>query len=296
MIMKKRIVSMWLLAVLALAVCAPIPASGEGDLNVPLEQSEQQKAQEELSRELSTLQPLAQPLTLSVRPSRASGWVNFRVGPGSDASRITTYSMGKQLVAIGETSLWYQARDPESGKVGFISKSYVSVMPSQSFTFARGKENLGTLNVDGRFTLQCRLPEGYSLQVINTMNAKIIASITPTDAARPVLYLSIAYDERYADVERMNDLGPEELAALEQSYTDMNEVDISYRETAYGTKLLVARETGSDTDFVDILTVYQGYSIEFIMTPGREAEQKLTEAQISMCVDFLSDLDFIPVE
>ena len=67
--------------------------------------------------------------------------------------------------------------------------------------------------------------------------------------------------------------------------------------TAYGTKLLVARETGSDTDFVDILTVYKGYSIEFVMTPNPEASvQELTDAQIQMCVDFLSELDFVEVK
>jgi hypothetical protein len=76
----------------------------------------------------------------------------------------------------------------------------------------------------------------------------------------------------------------------------MNEVEIEYRQTAYGTKLMVAREIGDDTDFVDILTVYKGYLIEFNMTPGPlAADQKLTENQIAQCVQFLSDLDFTPV-
>ena len=76
----------------------------------------------------------------------------------------------------------------------------------------------------------------------------------------------------------------------------MNDVDISYRETAYGTKLLVAREKGDDTDFVDIYTIYKGYSIEFVVTPGSEAKDgKLTDEQIKQCIDFLTELDFIPV-
>ena len=69
---------------------------------------------------------------------------------------------------------------------------------------------------------------------------------------------------------------------------------IRYGETAYGTKLLIAREVGNDTDFVDILSVYEGYSIEFVMTPNPEASiQELSEVQIQMCVDFLSELDFV---
>jgi hypothetical protein len=95
----------------------------------------------------------------------------------------------------------------------------------------------------------------------------------------------------------MNDLTDEDLAALEATFTDMNEVDISYRTTAYGTKLLVARETGADTDFVDIMSVYKGYFIEFVMSPSAQAANPvLTDAQIAMCVDFLSELDFVPVE
>ena len=261
------------------------------------QKSEQQKALDDLNRELKTLQPLSQTLTLSVRPTRASGWVNFRVGPGTGASRIATYGEGKQLIAVGETNKWYQAQDPESGRTGFISKNYVTVLPSTTFVFAPAaneKESLGKLNVNGEFSLECRLPEGYTLQVVNMLGSKIIASINPTEAGKPVLYLSIAYNDLYAEVARMNDLDADALAVLEQSFTEMNVVDISYRETAHGTKLLVAREVGSDTDFVDILTVYKGYSIEFVMTPNPSAaSQTLTEDQIQMCVDFLSDLDFV---
>ena len=68
-------------------------------------------------------------------------------------------------------------------------------------------------------------------------------------------------------------------------------------QTAYGTKLLVAREVGDDTDFVDTLFGYKGYSIEFVMSPNPNAKnQMLTDDQVQMCVDFLSELDFIPVK
>jgi hypothetical protein len=46
---------------------------------------------------------------------------------------------------------------------------------------------------------------------------------------------------------------------------------------------------------VDILSVYKGYSIEFLMTPNPSAKnQTLTDAQTQMCIDFLSELDFVP--
>ena len=125
----------------------------------------------------------------------------------------------------------------------------------------------------------------------------IIASVLSEDMTRPQLYLSIAYDETYGDVDRMNDLSEDDLKILEASFNDMNDVEISYRETGYGTKLLVARETGSDTDFVDILAIYKGYFVEFNMTPNpKAADQTLSDEQIRMCIDFLTDVDFVPVQ
>ena len=77
----------------------------------------------------------------------------------------------------------------------------------------------------------------------------------------------------------------------------MNDVEIEYRETGYGTKLLVAREVGSDTDFADFISVYKGYFIEFNMTPNpKAADQRLTDDQVKTCIDFLTNLDFLPVE
>ena len=160
-----------------------------------------------------------------------------------------------------------------------------------------GIEKLGTLNVNGEFNLTCRMMEGYSLQVVNLRGNQIVASILSDDMTKPQLYLSIAYDDSYSNVERMNDLSADELALLEDSFKDMDEVEISYRETGHGTKLLIAREIGGDTDFVDILSIYQGYFIEFNMTPNpKTVNQTLTEEQIQMCIDFLTDLDFVPAK
>lgn len=259
------------------------------------EEAERKANLEELNRQLKSARSLETPLMLSVRASRASGWVNFRVGPGVAADRIASLPDGRELKAIGETDKWYQAIDLESGKTGYISKNYVTVLGAvKEEPTAPAKEQMGKLNVNGEFALQCRLPEGYSMQLINTLGTKINAFITSENTEKPILQLSIAFDELFADVDRMNDLPEEALKGLEASFAEMNDVEISYKETAYGTKLLIAREVGEDTDFVDILSVYKGYSIEFVMTPNPETKsQKLTDAQIQMCIDFLSELDFV---
>ncbi len=259
-----------------------------------------QRAQQETQAQLNG-EKTVKPFLVAVRATRASGWINFRVLPGVTEERVASLPDGRELQVIGETEKWYHAVDMETGLTGYISKSLTTVLTTPapaataSPTPAPFKEQLGKLTVNGEFSLQCKLPEGYQMQVINTLGTRIIASITSENQEKPVLYLSIAYDEMYSAVERLNDLGQEDLQVLEGSFTQMNEVDITYTETAYGTKLMVAREIGADTDYVDILTVYKGYSIEFVMTPNpKAASQALTDDQVKMCVDFLSELDFVP--
>ena len=270
------------------------PGANPKDKQKAAEDAQRKKDLAELNRQLASARSLKTPVMLAVRPARVSGWVNFRVGPGVAASRISSLPDGYELKAIGETDKWYQAVDLKTGKTGYISKNYVSVLETAVAAVVAAKEQMGTLNVNGQFALQCKLPDGYQMQVINQMGEKLVAFISSTNNSKPILQLSIAYSELYSDVERMNNLTKKQLKDLEATFTEMNDVNISYANTAYGTKLLVAREVGEDTDFVDILTVYKGYSIEFVMTPNPRAKnQTLNDKQIQMCIDFLSELDFV---
>lgn len=266
----------------------------------PSKAEEEKAEKQKLDKEIKSEKDVATPFYIAVRPSRSSGWVNFRTGPSSTTARIRSLTDGTELIVEGETTNWYRARDPETGKVGYIFKKYTAKLAKQYVTekeTAGGVQKLGSLNVNGEFDLTCKIPDGYSLQVVNVRGDKIIASVTSEDMTKPQMYLSIAYDDLYGDVDRMNDMSAEDLALLEATFQEMNDVEISYRETGYGTKLLVARETGSDTDFVDILAIYKGYFIEFNMTPNpKAAVQTLTEQQIRMCIDFLTDVDFNPVK
>ena len=267
----------------------------------PAEKEEQERKteQDKLNKELKSEKEIAEPYYITVRATRTSGWVNFRVGPSKITSRITSFPDAKELIAISETSNWYRARDPETQKIGYIHKNYATKTNRKVITASEAgneTESLGSLNVNGEFNLTCKVPAGYRLQVVNRKGASIIASVLPDDITKPQLYLSIAYDETYGDIERMNDMSDEDLAILESSFTEMNNVEISYRQTGYGTKLLVARENGGDTDFVDILAIYKGYFVEFNMTPNKKAaDQTLTDEQIRMCIDFLTNVEFTPV-
>ena len=52
--------------------------------------------------------------------------------------------------------------------------------------------------------------------MVDIKGESIIASVTSDDITKPQMYLSIAYDELYGDVERMNDLSDDDLAVLEE--------------------------------------------------------------------------------
>ena len=68
------------------------------------------------------------------------------------------------------------------------------------------KASLGVVNVNGAFELKCALPEGYSLEVLFSETHFCLASVNPEDETKPTLMISVAYNELYSDVERINDL------------------------------------------------------------------------------------------
>ena len=80
-----------------------------------------------MNAEFSSAKQVAVPYTVVARPSRASGWVNLRWAPTTEAERIATCKQGKELIVLAELKNWYQVQDPETGMIGFISRQYVTV-------------------------------------------------------------------------------------------------------------------------------------------------------------------------
>ena len=157
------------------------------------------------------------------------------------------------------------------------------------------KLNFGTIRVNGEFTLKGVLPEGYKVVPFELSDDAVLSRIIPEDPTKPEMVLSIAYDETYSDVERLNDLDDEALAILEKTFTDTDPyANITYEETAYGTRLLISRTQTETYDNLDIFTIYKGYFVEFMVSPGKAAaDQKLSDNAVDSCIYFLSELDFV---
>lgn len=152
------------------------------------------------------------------------------------------------------------------------------------------KEELGTVNVNGVFKIQGRIPEGYRLSFLNQNPMYIRCKLISESKEKPGVELTIAYAEDWADTERLNDVSEADLLEIEESFREEDEVNIEYRTTAYGTKVMVVTEALEETDFVAVYTIYKGYELEFVMTPG---SNPLTEENTQMLVDFISEMDFV---
>ena len=262
-------------------------------------QAEEAKAaQKKLDNELKSEKEIS-PCYIAVRPSRSTGKVNYRVGPSTLTSVITSFPSGKELIAIGETTNWWRAKDPDTDKIGYIFKDLTTVLNKQVIVSEQidGTQKLGKLNVNGEFELTCKLPADYKLQVVEMRGESIIASVLSDDMTKPDMYLTIAYDDLYGEVDRMNDLSAEDLEVLKASFDEVDEVEFSILKTGLGTDLLVARETIGQKESITFLSIYKGYFVEFCMTPNpNAASQTLTDVQIQTAIQFLTDVMFEPVQ
>ena len=86
--------------------------------------NEASKVLSDMNKEFASAQKVS-PYTVVARPSRASGWVNLRWAPTTEAERIATCPQGKELTVLVEMKNWYQVQDPATDMIGFISSQYV---------------------------------------------------------------------------------------------------------------------------------------------------------------------------
>lgn len=155
---------------------------------------------------------------------------------------------------------------------------------------------VGSVDIYGAFSLKCRIPEGYRFVIEDQDTTGLSAKLASEEAGKPEVFLTIAFNEEWAGVERLNDATEEDMEAIRESFLEVDDgLVFEERETAYGTKLLVVRkldEEGNIT-FEDVYTNYKGYEIEFVMYPAEGTF--LTEENTGMMVDFLGGMDFVPV-
>ena len=156
---------------------------------------------------------------------------------------------------------------------------------------------VGTVSVSNAFNIKCKLPEGYKVSFLESGNDSIIALVASEDATRPMLTLSVAFDDTYTQdgkALRLNDLTAEDAELLKQSLLeDVSDGTIEEAETAYGTKVYIVKAFLGDLNYVSVFSIYKSYLVEAVVVAGTEAESStLTDEQIQMVINFFSDMDF----
>ena len=156
-----------------------------------------------------------------------------------------------------------------------------------AFAEESGKTEIGNLKVGEAFSIQSTMPEGYKYMPVTATELNLVGLLTAGEG-RPEVFVSIAYNEEYAEIERFNDVDEDTVEEIRDSFlAEDEEVKFEDLETAYGTRLLKVTGDG----FVDIYTIYKGYELEFVLTGA-----DLTADDVQILVDFISDMDFVAVE
>lgn len=167
-----------------------------------------------------------------------------------------------------------------------------------AFAETAEKESIGTVNVNGAFNIKCKLAEDYTIAILQSDNSHITAIVSSEDPSKPMITLSIAFNELYTLEDgtalRYNDISEEDVERIKGTFTEVSDnATFEDRETAFGTKLLVVRGDVGDNNYLDVYTIYNSYEVEVVATAGTNAEEKiLSEEQLQTIIDFLSDMDF----
>ena len=156
-------------------------------------------------------------------------------------------------------------------------------------------ESMGVLRVNKAFDIQYSpLPDGYEIHIYTQNDMSILANIKSSQANLPGMGLAIAFNDEWADVERLNDISEEDMQAIKDDFSfEFDDPEFETKETAYGTLLLIVKVPGGQEAYV--YTIYKGHEIEIQIIPGAEQEA-LTDADIERVVAFLSDMQFVPIE
>ena len=151
------------------------------------------------------------------------------------------------------------------------------------------KVELEVLSVGQKFSIRSRLPEGYAFSLISNTDLNMYGVLAAGEDQAAIM-ISIAYSEEYDGIERFNDVDEETVQRIRDGFAAMDDVTFEDLETAYGTRLL--KVTTNDRTFVDVYTIYKGFELEFVLFRTGEVQ----DADVQMLVDFISDMDFVPVE
>ncbi|MBR5110276.1 MAG: hypothetical protein IK099_08775 [Clostridia bacterium] len=156
-----------------------------------------------------------------------------------------------------------------------------------------------TLTMPGAFSVKYpALPGYYSFTVEENNEMSYRMMITPKEAGKPVLLLTIDFNDEWYGVNTLADATEEDMAALRADFynvTELNDGEIVFEETQTnaGIPVLVAR--AADGSFGAVYTIYMSHEIEIDIFPNAGIDG-INEEAVQAVLAFLGDAEFVPLE
>ena len=140
------------------------------------------------------------------------------------------------------------------------------------------------------------IPEGYEAVDETWTDPFIVAqTIKPVAEGKPAIMTVVSYNDAFSDITFNADMAEDEFKARaeELAFDEENGQKLPYevKETGLGTKVIVISYPDSYTEFYSI---WHGYEVSlFAVNFDKEYNATpLTEEQVAMIMQFLTDMDF----
>ena len=137
-----------------------------------------------------------------------------------------------------------------------------------------------------------KLPEGYTYYTEENGGSLFAVFYKEdenheADEMAPAVYVSVAHADDFSGVTLNADVTDEQLLEIEEKLAaDYNEPVIEIRETDYGTKMICITENDAQTDYADLITIWNGYFI----TIGIQKTEQIVDADMELALRIASDL------
>ena len=150
-------------------------------------------------------------------------------------------------------------------------------------------ENAVSIDFDIRMD---QLPQGYTCsteEIGGSLSAVFFKENEDheTDKSAPVIYVSVAHADDFSGVTFNSEVTQEQLQEIEEALaSDYNNPIIEIRETRYGTRMICISENDAQTDYADMITIWNGYFI----TVGIQKADPIVEEDLELALQIVSDL------
>ena len=156
-----------------------------------------------------------------------------------------------------------------------------------------------TLTMIGAFSVKYpKLPGYYSITVVENNDMSYKAMILPKESGKPILLLTMAFNDEWEGVNTLAEVSEEDMAVLKADFyavTELDDGEIVFEDgqTDAGIPLLIAR--AADGSFGAVYTIYMSHEIEVDVFPGG-GKEAVSDEDVNTVLAFLNSVEFAPLE